>query len=203
MMPILKLMVALVISKVSTALINLLFSLNFCNAIPCWYASISILLLLFFIILSIFLTNSAASLGLTTFLDISSTPSLSICSDITDSHFSNTWSSFNFDFLVSSGPINLKKNCQFCSILFSQFESVLFSFVQLISVRFVQFCSVFVDYVSVNFVQFCSVNFSQFCSILFSFCQLSFSQFCSVLFNQCQSVLFSFVNYVSVSFVQL
>ena len=108
---ILKFMVVLLIYTSVTALTNLLFFLNFLNTIPCWYASVKMLFLLDLISLSIFLTNSAASLGLSVFLIDCSNPVLSISSSlllmIDSRNFDNTKSLFNFGrFLVSSESKN-------------------------------------------------------------------------------------------------
>ena len=89
----LKFMVVLLIYTSVTALTNLFF-INFLNTIPCWYASVKILFLLDLISLSIFLTNSAVSLGLSVFLIDCSNPLLSISSSlllmIDSRNFNNT-----------------------------------------------------------------------------------------------------------------
>ena len=87
------------------------FFLNFLNTIPCWYARVKMLFLLHLISLSIFLTNSAASLGLFVFLIDCSNPLVSISSSLLlmrDSrNFCNIWSLFDFGrFLVSSDSKN-------------------------------------------------------------------------------------------------
>ena len=141
------------------------------------------LFFLLLIIISIFLINSTASSGLSTFFGNSSTPLLSICSDNRDSrNFSNIWFLLDFVFLVPSDPINYNnKNCQFLS---TKFLSVFF---RLFELSFFQFCSNFVQIL----FKFCS-NFVQilwtkswstkFLSVLLKFCelssyQLSFCQF--------------------------
>ena len=108
---ILKFMVVLLISNSVTVLTNLLFFLNFLNTIPCCCASVKVLFLLHLISLSVFLTNSAASLGLSIFLIDCSNPLVSISSFLLlmrDSrNFNNTW--FLFDFgrcLISSESKN-------------------------------------------------------------------------------------------------
>ena len=90
---------------------KLIILLNFWNNIPLWYVSIKMLFLLHLISLSIFLTNSAASLGLSVFLIDCANPLVSISSSLLlmrDSrNFCNIWSLFNFRcFLVSSGSKN-------------------------------------------------------------------------------------------------
>ena len=80
----LKFIVVLLILSVLTALINLLLVLNLLNISPYWLA-IDRRCFLLFMRLTIFLINSAASSGLSTFFASSLIPLLSIGSLIIDS----------------------------------------------------------------------------------------------------------------------
>ena len=106
-----KFIVVLLILNSIKALTNLYIFLNSLNTILCWYANLKMLFLLHLISLSIFLTNSAALLGLSVFLIDCSNPLVSISSSLLlmrDSrNFCNIWSLFNFGcFLVSSESKN-------------------------------------------------------------------------------------------------
>ena len=136
---ILKFMVILLIS-----LANLLFFLNFLNTIPCWYASVKMLFLLHLISLSIFLTNSAASLGFSVFLIDCSNPLVSISSSlllmIDSRNFNNTWSLFDFGRFWFHQSLKTKNNKNY-QLLSTKFLSVL---LKLCRLSFSQFCSNFV-----------------------------------------------------------
>ena len=104
----LKFVVVLLILNSLPALVNLLFVLNFLTIFLDGKPASKCCFSYSFIILSILLINSAASSGLPTFFDKSSTPLLSNCSFIIDSRsLSSIIVLLNlFFFLVSSDPIN-------------------------------------------------------------------------------------------------